>query len=145
MQVTHDDEPGPVVCKIIDKKEAFDAEKRKKAQQKEVRKERKVLQSVKTLELNWAIDGNDLGHRLEKVGGFLGEGRKVEIVLAAKKQGRKATRAECEGVLGRIREAVAEVQGAKEVSMEGKVGGFVTMMLQGKPLPQDKEPRDKED
>jgi translation initiation factor IF-3 len=105
--------PYPV-CKIISKKEEYAAEKRRKEQQKESKQAAAKERSVKTLELNWAIDGNDLAHRLEKVKTFLEEGRKVEIILAAKKRGRKASKEECEEVLGKIREVAEGVRGAKE-------------------------------
>lgn len=130
VQLSNADVP---VCKIVSKKEEYAADKRKKEQQKEVRAAAAKERSVKTLELNWAIDGNDLAHRLEKVKVFLEEGRKVEIVLAAKKRGRKASREECEGVLARIRELVAGVKGVKEAKpLEGVLGGFATMVYQGK-------------
>ncbi|KAK3679983.1 Protein SABRE [Recurvomyces mirabilis] len=120
------------ICKIVSKKQIFDADKKRKVQVKERQKESAKASSVKTLELNWAIDGNDLAHRLEKVQDFLGEGRRVEIVLAAKKRGRKATKVECEGVLGKIRETLGAVPGAKEIkSLDGKLGGFATLILQG--------------
>jgi translation initiation factor IF-3 len=125
------------VCKIVNKKEAFDQEKRKKTQAKERHKESVKANTVKTLELNWAIDGNDLAHRLERVGEFLSDGRKVEIVLAAKKRGRKATQAECQDVLGKIQRTLAAVPGAKEVKpLDGKLGSFATMVLQGRALAQ---------
>ena len=117
----------------MSKKDAFDAEKRKKSAQKEAKKAAAAAASVKTLELNWAIDQNDLGHRLGKVEQFLGEGRKVEIVLAAKKAGRKATLGECEQVLQRIRRNVSAVEGGREVrAMEGKLGGVATLFFQGR-------------
>ncbi|KAK5119045.1 hypothetical protein LTR62_000256 [Meristemomyces frigidus] len=130
------DEPGNrnfiPLCKIVSKKEMFDAEKKRKVQSKERQKESAKANTVKTLELNWAIDANDLSHRLEKVEGFLGEGRRVEIVLAAKKRGRKATQLECDGVLSKIQGTLAAVPGAKELRpLDGKVGGFATIVLQG--------------
>lgn len=122
------------VCKIVSKKESYEADKKKKEQQKDAKRDAAKERSVKTLELNWAIDSNDLGHRLEKVRSFLEEGRRVEVVLASKKKGRKASREECEEVLGRIRGVVEAVNGAKETSkgLEGKVGGFATLVFQGK-------------
>lgn len=121
------------VCKVVSKKEEYAADKRRKEQQKEVKQAAAKERSVKTLELNWAIDGNDLAHRLEKVRTFLEEGRKVEVVLAAKKRGRKASKEECDGVLGRIREVAGGVKGVKEAKpFEGVVGGFATMVYQGK-------------
>lgn len=121
------------VCKILGKKDMYQQEKNRKAAQKEQKKASATASSVKTLELNWAIDGNDLGHRLDRMKEFLSEGRKVEVVLAAKKAGRKATAAECEDVLARIRRVVDEVPGAREAkALEGKMGGFCTVLFQGR-------------
>ena len=127
-------EPIPI-CKVQDKKATYQAEKARKQNAKESKKASAAALTVKTLELNWAIDGNDLGHRLELLRGFLAQGRKVEVVLAAKKagKGRKASKEECEAVLTRIMEVVGEVPGAKEAkAMEGGLGGFCTLTLQGK-------------
>ena len=119
------------VCKIVSKEEQYRAEKARKEQAKE-KKKGTTIDSVKTLELNWAIDANDLGHRLKRMEEFLGEGRKVEIVLARKKQGRRASVDECEDVLRRIRETVEGVKGAKESKpLEGKIGGVATLSLEG--------------
>ncbi|KAF2161020.1 hypothetical protein M409DRAFT_70091 [Zasmidium cellare ATCC 36951] len=135
------DEPGNrnfmPVCKIVDKKESYDAEKRKAKAAKTAKKlsARSSEMGMKTVELNWAIDANDLGHRVEKMKGFLTEGRRVEVVLASKKRGRKASLEECEGVLGRLRAAVESVEGAREVEgLKGKVGGFATMVVLGRPV-----------
>lgn len=125
------------VCKIVSKQESYENEKRKKEAAKEARKvaAKTGEDGMKTVELNWAIDRNDLGHRLEKVRGFLREGRRVEVVLASKKRGRKASLEECQGVLERIRECVEGVDGARELEkMEGKMGGFATMVLMGKQI-----------
>lgn len=131
------DKPGDrnfiPICKIVDKKASYEAEKRKKDNKKESGKVAAKARSVKTLELNWAIEGNDLAHRLEKVRGFLEEGRRVEVVLASKKRGKQASEQGCKDVLERIREVVGGVKGAREVrGMEGKVGGFATLVYQGK-------------
>lgn len=135
------DEPGNrtfiPVCKIVDKKESYDAEKRKLKAAKEAKKlsARTSETGMKTVELNWAIDQNDLGHRIEKMKGFLAEGRRVEIVLASKKRGRKASLEECQGVLERLRECADAVEGAREVQkLEGKIGGFATMVFMGRPV-----------
>ncbi|KAJ4305746.1 hypothetical protein N0V90_001277 [Kalmusia sp. IMI 367209] len=102
--------------------------------------ERKVTKgpSTKNLELNWAIAGGDLKHRLEKLKGFLREGRKVEILLGPKRRGKKATEAECQNVLKAVRDAVDECKGAGEMKREGTVGGVLTLVLQGRKLKEDK-------
>ena len=126
------------VCKIIDKKAVYAEGKRRKAESKDRKKVEAKGRSTKTLELNWAIDGNDLGHRLDRVAQFLSEGRKVEIVLASKKRGRKATAVECEELLEKVRKCVEGVPGAKEFKgMEGKIGGFAVMSFQGKVVQQE--------
>lgn len=101
---------------------------RRKAQSK-----KKSHQVAKELELNWAIDGNDLAHRLNKLQEMLEKGMRVEILLAGKKRGRRATRDEAETVLRRIRERVAQVDGAKEwKAMEGRILQQATLFLEGK-------------
>ncbi|KAH9828859.1 Translation initiation factor IF-3, N-terminal domain [Teratosphaeria destructans] len=120
------------VCRIENKREAYQREKERKAKSKEQKKGSARATSVKTLELNWAIDQNDLGHRLEKMEEFLSEGRRVEVVLAAKKRGRKASKEECEGLLGRLREVVERVGGKEFRAFEGELGRFATIVFQGK-------------
>ncbi|KAK3703453.1 hypothetical protein LTR37_014443 [Vermiconidia calcicola] len=121
------------VCKIISKKSAYESQKRRAADAKAKKKVSAVTSSVKTLELNWAIDANDLAHRTNTIKRFLEEGRKVEVVLAAKKRGRKASGEECEQVLGQLRGCVKAVEGAREVkALEGKMGGFAVLSFQGR-------------
>ena len=121
-------EPGvPPICKIMDRKAMRDAEK---AQQK---KARSTAVTTKTIELNWAIDGNDLKHRLERIREFLGKGHRVEVLMAAKRKGRKATEEEGKKLLERIRGVIEEVEGARESKpMEGKMLGTATIHAEGK-------------
>ena len=87
---------------------------------------------VKQLELNWAIDPNDLGHRLNKMQEFLEKGWRVEIILANKRRGRQASAEEAAAVIKRIRGIAKEVEGAKEWrSVDGKVLGQMTMFFEG--------------
>jgi translation initiation factor IF-3 len=122
------------VCRIVSKKALYAKEKELKKKKAEEKKLVGKANTQKTLELNWGIDPNDLSYRLNKMEKFLEEGRKVEIVLAAKKRGKKATPDECEALMRKIRDTVAKVEGSKEVSpLEGKVGAFATWMFQGPP------------
>jgi translation initiation factor IF-3 len=124
-------EPGvPPICKIMNKQAMREAEKAK------TKASKNPGATIKTIELNWAIDGNDLGHRLNKVKEFLSKGFKVEVALAEKRKGRKATEEEAEGLLRKIREAVKEVDGAKETKpMEGKLLKPATLYAEGKAPP----------
>ncbi|KAH3939411.1 hypothetical protein HBH53_235090 [Parastagonospora nodorum] len=85
----------------------------------------------KNMEFSWAIAGGDLKHRLSKLKEFLGDGRKVEVLMAPKKKGRTATEDEASGVIAAVRGAVEEVKGAKEVKSEGEVGGIMMLTIEG--------------
>jgi translation initiation factor IF-3 len=132
---TPDSEEGPVraapeipVCKIINKEIVRKAAKSLK------KKPANPSQTVKTLELNWAIDPHDLGHRLRRMQEFLEKGYRVDVLLVGKRKKRKASPEEAAETLRRIREEAEGVEGAKEwKAMEGKVGGQVTVYLEGKP------------
>ncbi|KAL5347747.1 hypothetical protein ACLOAV_007156 [Pseudogymnoascus australis] len=119
--------PEIPVCKIINKVAAVKAVKAAK------KKPANPSQTVKTLELNWAIDPHDLEHRLKRMREFLEKGYRVDVVLIGKRKKRKATPEEAAETLRRIREAVEEVEGAREwKAMEGKVGVQVTVYFEGK-------------
>lgn len=85
----------------------------------------------KNLELNWAIAGGDLKHRLGKLHEFLREGRKVEVLLAPKKKGRQGTEEEANNLVKAVRDAVLDCKGAKEVKSEGAIGGVLTLTFEG--------------
>ncbi|KAJ8069111.1 hypothetical protein OCU04_002785 [Sclerotinia nivalis] len=114
------------IAKVIDKQEA--------ARQKRLAKKRKNPAAVtKTIEMNWAIERNDLGHRLQRIREFLEKGNKVEVVLAGKRKGRKATGEEAEGLLGSVRGFVEGVSGARESrKMEGVVGVQAVLYFEGR-------------
>ncbi|KAB8296203.1 hypothetical protein EYC80_008986 [Monilinia laxa] len=133
-------EPGEApIARIIDKKEAH-------LQKKAQKKGKNPASVVKTIEMNWAIEKNDLGHRLGKIRDFLEKGNKVEVLLAGKKKGRKATMEEAEEVVRRIREFVEEVEGAKEGrKMEGKIGAQAILCFEGRVAPTTKKGGGKED
>ncbi|TGO65607.1 hypothetical protein BOTNAR_0076g00010 [Botryotinia narcissicola] len=124
--IAFSDEGLAPIARIVNKRELFQ-------KKKEVKKSKNPGTVTKTIEMNWAIERNDLGHRLEKMRGFLERGNKVEVILAGKKKGRKASVEEAEGVIARIREFVAGVEGARErVKMEGKVLGMAVLSFEGK-------------
>ncbi|KAI1080666.1 hypothetical protein F5B20DRAFT_90304 [Whalleya microplaca] len=114
------------ICRIIDKAAAAEKER----EMAMVARRRAV--DFKELELNWAIAGHDLAHKLRRLRAFLDKGMKVEILLARKRGGREASAEEAQRTLEKIREAVAEVKGAKENrKMEGAVGGVARLFLVG--------------
>jgi translation initiation factor IF-3 len=97
---------------------------------------------AKNLELNWAIAGGDLAHRLEKLRGFLRDGRKVEVLIGPKKRGKKATDEECKSVIEAVRSAVEDVKGAGEVKEpEGVMAGVMTLTFQGRESEDAKQER----
>ena len=111
----------PPTCKIISKEEIANSAKAR------VKKKKKV-ESFKEIQLNWAIGNHDLDHRLQRIKDFLHEGRSVDVMLAAKKRGKRASIEEADAVLQRIKEAVASVPGSQERKpMEGRVGGLLKL------------------
>ena len=118
--------PPAAICRIIDRAAAAAAayEAKKAARQKAV--------NTKELELNWAIAPNDLAHKTRRLREFLGKGMQVEVMLANRRHGRVAARAESEAVLAAVREAALAVPGAKESKrMDGEVGGVVRVFFDG--------------
>ena len=125
VQVSPNEDATIPICKIMNRKAMREAEKAKAKAAS-----RGGLVGTKTLELNWAIDRGDLGHRLDKMKKFLDKGLKVEIALASKRRGKQATEEEAHALLRRIREAVKEVNGAKEVKpMEGRLLRTATLYI----------------
>lgn len=137
---TADEDPRDWIpkCRVVSKKEQYEQDKARTKQK--VAAKKNSADNVKTLELNWAIDGNDLGHRMNRVREFLGQGRKVEVVLAKKKGGRKASVDECAEVVRKIVEVAEGVEGAKQLKgMEGKLGGVATLFFEGPKIQKGKE------
>ena len=117
----------PAICKIISKEQLREQERAKSKPTKN------PAHIVKTLELNWAIDRNDLSHRLNKMVQFLEKGNRVEVMLATKRKGRRATIEEAESVLELVREKVGQVEGAKEwKAMQGRVLTPSVLFFEGK-------------
>lgn len=125
------DPDHPPVCRVVSKMDL------RAQHEKKVDIARKQHVGVtgppqKNLELNWAIGGGDLKHRMNKLREFLEEGRRVEVLLGPKKRGRKATPEEAQGVMKAVLGAADECKGAKEVKREGAVGGVLTIVFEGK-------------
>jgi translation initiation factor IF-3 len=119
-------------CRVISKISLRQQHQRKLETLRRQAKGQSAGPATKTLELNWAIAGGDLKHRLVAMKKFLTEGRKVEITLGPKKHGRKATSEEANAVFKTVEVAVAECEGSKEVKREGEVGGILTVVYEGK-------------
>lgn len=127
VQVSPSESLGYPVCKIFDKLEFRETER---AKSKPVRN---AQATTKQLELGWAIGSNDLEHRMKKMKQFLEEGRRVEVVVAAKKKGRRTSIEEAEAVLKKIRSTIDQIEGAKEWrEVLGTVGASVTLYIEGK-------------
>ncbi|KAF2236224.1 hypothetical protein EV356DRAFT_531159 [Viridothelium virens] len=116
--------PTPI-CKVISKDE-LRASERAKAKPK-----KSPDQSSKELEINWAIDRHDLQHRLKRLGEFLDQGRRVEVLLARKKSGRQATREEAEDLVNSLREKCEDVGGKESKPMEGRMGLMAKLHFEG--------------
>ncbi|RMZ74738.1 hypothetical protein DV737_g5786, partial [Chaetothyriales sp. CBS 132003] len=97
---------------------------------KEVQKKAREAKP-KQLELNWAISDNDLELKMRQMEQFLHKGKKVELILAAKRRQRKATPEEAEALMAKLDERV-EQAGGKKVKMEGKLLGQASITLQKK-------------
>lgn len=119
-------------CKIVTKMALREQHARKLELMRRQAKGQGAGPAAKSLELNWAIAGGDLKHRLGKLRGFLEEGRKVEVMLGPKKRGRAATEEEVREVMRSLEEVLEEVKGSKEVKREGAVGGVLMLTYEGK-------------
>ncbi|CAI6332400.1 unnamed protein product [Periconia digitata] len=128
--------PGSLpVCKIVAKIDLRMQFEKKVAIERRTQLGKGVGPSSKNLELNWAIEAGDLKHRLNKMRGFLEEGRKVEVLIGPKRKGRVATEQECENLLQSMKSTVQEIKGARQVTEpEGAMGGVMTFVFEGQKL-----------
>ena len=97
-------------------RQKLDKQKAQQKQQKSLRD-----RAPKQLELNWAIGPHDLDIKLGHLESFIGKGKTVEIILAAKRKQRKASVAEGEAVLMKIRDKVGDIDAREVKAMEGQV------------------------
>ena len=115
----------PPTCRLTSKDDIIEAAKAK------VQKKKKANTS-KQIQLNWAIDLKDLEHRLGRMKEFLAEGREVEVMLAVKKRGKRASPIEAQAVVKRVDEAAASVPGAQESrTREGTIGRVLKLFYRG--------------
>lgn len=126
--------PEIPVCKVISKQVARIAEKAK------TKKKDNPALTLKTLELNWAIDPHDLEHRLRRMREFLEKGYRVDVLLVGKRKKRKASPEEAAETLRKVKESIGLVEGAREwKSMEGKVGVQVMLYIEGRAKKDEEE------
>jgi translation initiation factor IF-3 len=118
------------LVKIINKAEEYKKEKEAKKR----KKEGSASKVRKTIEINWAIEKGDYGHRMDSLRKFLSKGYKVDVVLAKKKKGKPVTEDVAKDLIKRIQGVIAEEgKGWKEAKpLEGKVGGSLTIFAEGK-------------
>ena len=132
---------APPVVEIAEKTALLQYLRDKEEREKQIAKGKRESKP-KQIELNWAINSHDLEMKLNQLRSFLDKGKRVEILLAAKKRQRKATEQEAQNLVSEIKKLVADLEGCREVSpMQGRVGGQAIMTLQklGKSKPQSKE------
>jgi len=122
--------PGqPAIVEITTKDILLDRLKQKQLQAATVEKVKRDSKP-KQIELNWAISGNDLDMKMKQLRQFVEKGKKVEILLAAKKRQRKATPEEANSVVQAIQKTVDEIEGCRELkSLEGNIGGQALMTV----------------
>jgi translation initiation factor IF-3 len=102
-------------------------------------------QPAKQIELNWAIAEGDLKHRLDAMQVFLEKGRRVEVLLAPKRKGRRATQQEATDILEKVRRRIRDLEGAKEwKSMSGEVMATATLYFEMKGAKPSTEEEDDE-
>ncbi|KEF53588.1 uncharacterized protein A1O9_10563 [Exophiala aquamarina CBS 119918] len=129
VQITKPGEREIAVVKIMDRRDMI---KSIANREEATRKAAATAKSKKPkqLELNWAIAPNDLQMKLNQMESFLQQGKKVEIMLAAKRHQRKATVDEANAVMKAVRDRI-EAAGAKESKpMEGRLLGQVLMAIE---------------
>lgn len=123
-----DGENGIPIVKVITKQSLIDMINAKEM----LAKKKEISEPTKQVELNWAIDGNDLAYRLKRIEEFLRGGKRVEVMIAPKRKGRRAEREEIMVLIEKIKECVQGVEGASEWKpMEGQLGKVVEMYFKG--------------
>ncbi|KKY19370.1 putative translation initiation factor if3 [Phaeomoniella chlamydospora] len=117
------------VCKIMERKALILQRMERDSKAKERAKATRAKAS-KELEVNWAISQNDLRLKLQQLEGFVSQGKRVVIVLAGRRRGRKATAEEAEDVLLQIRQKVREIGAVEGRPMQGNMLGSATISIE---------------
>ncbi|ETN44985.1 uncharacterized protein HMPREF1541_09861 [Cyphellophora europaea CBS 101466] len=117
------------IVRVVSRAELLAQAAEKERTRKEQAKEKRVGKT-KQIELNWAISENDLELKLRQMEKFLEKGSKVEVLLANKKRQRRADSEEANKTLDLVRKRIEDIDGAAERSMEGKVGGQATLLVE---------------
>jgi translation initiation factor IF-3 len=129
VQLTKPGEREIAVVQIMERRDMI------KAIAKKEEASRKAAYAVKAkkpkqLELNWAIAPNDLQLKLKQMEGFLQQGKKVEVMLAAKRHQRKATPQEADELLKAIRERIESTGARESKPFEGRLLGQALMTIE---------------
>ncbi len=118
LQLSKPGEHEYAVVRVVQRKDLIkqirdkeDAARQAKMAQKE--------KKPKQIELNWAISSNDLQLKLKQMEDFLRKGKKVELMLAAKRHQRKASIEEAEALMRTIKDKLNEIGAIEVAPMEG--------------------------
>ena len=118
------------VCKVIQKKEAFDKAKERTALQKAKRKANHVEQ--KELQLTWGVTLNDLTHKLKRAQLTLEGGGRLSLNVSAPKDSHVPSRPEREMFLEMCREQLGQKDGKLAVwKPEVWSGSSTALFLRG--------------
>ncbi len=122
--------PGqPAIVEVTTREALVERLKQKEIQAANIEKVKRDSKP-KQIELNWAISGNDLDLKMKQIRQFVEKGKKVEILLAAKKRQRKATPDEAANVVQEIQKTISEIEGCRELKpMDGNIGGQALMTV----------------
>ncbi|WEW61673.1 hypothetical protein PRK78_007165 [Emydomyces testavorans] len=117
------DSYGPI-CRVMSKKTLRELEYARSRPAKP--------KKAKLIELNWAIDPNDLEIRLKQMESFLAKGKKVELILTSKPRKRRATQPEAERVLALVKERIQKIGAVQSKPMQGEILGHAQFFLESK-------------
>jgi len=120
------------VCKIVNKKEAYEKEREKKTKQKVTAAAGGVAPKTKEMELSWGISGGDVDTKMRQILGFLEKGMKVRVVFGKKKRGKEVTGKDAAALVAKVREGIEGAGGRESKGAEGDIGGTYRMHIEKK-------------